>query len=49
MQRARASARERRTADSAPQELSGARVLAELRHGDAAQKQRRRVVTQAMR
>jgi hypothetical protein len=33
-------------AGGAPQELAGARVLAELRHGDAAQGQRRRVVAQ---
>jgi hypothetical protein len=30
----------------APKELTGARVLAELSHGDAAQGQRRRVVAQ---
>ena len=33
-------------AGGAPQQLAGARVLAELRHGDAAQGQRRRVVAQ---
>ncbi len=33
-------------AGGAPQELAGARVLAELGHGDAAQGQRRRVVAQ---
>ena len=34
-------------AGGAPEELAGARVLAELRHGDAAQRERRRVVAQA--
>jgi hypothetical protein len=34
-------------AGGAPQELAGARVLAELGHGDAAQGERRRVVAQA--
>ena len=34
------------TAAGAPQELAGARMLAELRHGDAAQGERRRVVAQ---
>ena len=33
-------------AGGAPQQLAGARVLAELGHGDAAQRQRRRVVAQ---
>ena len=33
-------------AGGAPQELAGARVLAELRHGNAAQGQRRRVIAQ---
>ena len=34
-------------ARSAPQELAGARVLAELGHGDAAEGERWRIVTQA--
>jgi len=33
-------------ARGAPQQFTGARVLAELGHGDAAQRQRRRVVAQ---
>ncbi len=33
-------------AGGAPQQLAGARVLAELGHGDAAQRERRRVVAQ---
>ena len=36
-------------ARGAPEELTGARVLAELGHGDAAQGERRRVVAQARR
>ena len=36
-------------AGGAPQQLAGARVLAELGHGDAAQGERRRVVAQARR
>jgi hypothetical protein len=34
-------------AGGAPEELAGARVLAELGHGDAAEGERRRVVAQA--
>src|SRR4029453_10626475 len=34
-------------AGGAPEELAGARVLAELRHGDAAERERRRIVAQA--